>query len=233
MDFQEWKTLIFRSEGNDGMETQEKYGRLTPIRKKDGGMGRNIWECRCDCGNICYVRMSNLKSGHTKSCGCLRQDLKKSKFQDLTGQRFGKLTVLGLEQQKPGFPSLWKCQCDCGNITYQYGPNLKRGYVVSCGCYQKENGKRLYRQNLHYIGGTQLELVKSKKLWKTNKTGVKGVYQEKKTGKYIASITFQGERQILGRFLYLEDAKAARARAEEERDQKLNQLLSQAKGQAE
>ncbi len=29
------------------------------------------WICRCDCGNICSASISNLKSGHTKSCGCL------------------------------------------------------------------------------------------------------------------------------------------------------------------
>ena len=203
----------------------EKYGRLTPIRRADG-KGRDIWECRCDCGNTCYVRMSNLKSGHTRSCGCLRREMNKAKMQDLTGQRFGKLTVLGIENQKSGSHPLWKCQCDCGNIAYQYSPNLKRGYVVSCGCYQKENAKRLHRRNFHYIGGTQLELIQSKKLWKTNKTGVKGVYREKKTGKYIASITFQGQRQILGRFIYLVDAKDARILAEEKRDQKVYNILN-------
>lgn len=29
------------------------------------------WICRCDCGNICSVSISNLKNGHTRSCGCL------------------------------------------------------------------------------------------------------------------------------------------------------------------
>ena len=71
-----------------------------------------------------------------------------------------------------------------------------------------------------------MELIQSKKLWKTNKTGVKGVYREKKTGKYIASITFQGQRQILGRFIYLEDAKDARILAEEKRDQKVYNILN-------
>ena len=204
---------------------EQKYGKLTPIRKIDGGGGRNIWECRCDCGNICRVRMSSLTSGHTKSCGCLRAENHKAKIQDMTGMRFGKLVVLGMEKQRPGLPALWKCRCDCGNITYQEASNLKKGFVVSCGCYQRENGKRLYKRNLHYVGGTQLELIRSKKVWKTNKTGVKGVYQEAKTGKYIAHLTFQGNRKILGRFDCLEDARMAREAAEQERDQKLQLIL--------
>ena len=227
--FPERKSVLFRSERlflNGGrMETREKYGRLTPVRKLEGYGGRNVWECRCDCGNLCHVRMSNLKSGHTKSCGCLRKEKQKKKFHDLTGMRFGKLTVINFVSQKSGGPSLWNCRCDCGNMTQQYGPNLRRGLVVSCGCVRRESGKKQYEQNIHYINGTQLELVRSKKIWKTNKTGVKGVYQEKRTGKYIASMTFQGKREILGRFQTLEEARQAREQAEEERDRKIQWML--------
>ncbi len=207
------------------MENGEKYGRLTLVRKLEGYGGRNVWECRCDCGNLCRVRMSSLKSGHTRSCGCLRRERQQEKFQDLTGMRFGKLTVISFAGQKRGGASLWNCRCDCGNETQQFGTNLRRGLVVSCGCVRRESGKRQYKQNIHYVNGTQLELVRSKKIWKTNKTGVKGVYQEKRTGKYIASITFQGERKILGRFLTLKEARQAREQAEKERDEKLEGML--------
>lgn len=42
--------------------------------KKDGS---HLWKCRCDCGNELLVRQSNLKSGHTISCGC-QADIKKN-----------------------------------------------------------------------------------------------------------------------------------------------------------
>lgn len=36
------------------------------------------WICKCDCGNIALVRTSCLKSGHTKSCGCLQSEVAKN-----------------------------------------------------------------------------------------------------------------------------------------------------------
>ena len=54
-----------------------------------------------------------------------------SRIQDLTGQKFNKLTVLELASRNPVY---WKCLCDCGNITYVRPMNLKRNMVKSCGC---------------------------------------------------------------------------------------------------
>lgn len=33
------------------------------------------WKCRCACGNECLVRANKLRSGHTKSCGCLQKEM--------------------------------------------------------------------------------------------------------------------------------------------------------------
>lgn len=54
-------------------------------------------------------------------------------FKDLTGQRFGKLTVLNLEKKEKGI-TIWKCQCDCGNITHVTLGHLRSGDTKSCGC---------------------------------------------------------------------------------------------------
>lgn len=65
---------------------------------------------------------------------------------DLTGKRFGKLTVIG-EAGHRGKELAWLCQCDCGNKTVVIGNNLKRGHTKSCGCLQvthKATGTRLY-----------------------------------------------------------------------------------------
>lgn len=58
---------------------------------------------------------------------------------DLTGQRFGKLTVLG--QSSSTYISgknriRWLCLCECGNQTLVQGGSLKNGRVKSCGCNQ-------------------------------------------------------------------------------------------------
>ena len=64
-----------------------------------------------------------------------------NKLKDLTGQRFGKLIVLELDQKK-STPKrkFWKCQCDCGNIKSIRSDSLtsKKAPTVSCGCYNKE-----------------------------------------------------------------------------------------------
>lgn len=57
----------------------EKFGRLTVISYI--GMVKNsmkIWECKCDCGKIVKIRQGNLKNGHTKSCGCLQNEIRVS-----------------------------------------------------------------------------------------------------------------------------------------------------------
>lgn len=55
------------------------------------------------------------------------------KFIDLTGQKFGMLTVLR-RADVPGKDPRWVCKCDCGNETVVVGYNLKSGHTSSCGC---------------------------------------------------------------------------------------------------
>lgn len=53
-----------------------KFGNLTvlyraPDHKTSGGQNVTVWVCRCQCGNEITVTSQNLRTGHTKSCGCL------------------------------------------------------------------------------------------------------------------------------------------------------------------
>lgn len=57
---------------------------------------------------------------------------------DLTGKRFGRLKVLNLEGKDKFGALMWKCLCDCGNITITQGGSLKKGATRSCGCFRKE-----------------------------------------------------------------------------------------------
>lgn len=54
---------------------------------------------------------------------------------DLTGIRFGRLIALYVVTKSP---TMWKCQCDCGNTKIVYAGNLKRGSTKSCGCLSGE-----------------------------------------------------------------------------------------------
>ena len=58
---------------------------------------------------------------------------------DLTGQKFGKLTVLGLafiDKHK-----FYTCKCECGNEKVIRGSSLTQGHTISCGCVWKNNTK--------------------------------------------------------------------------------------------
>lgn len=50
-----------------------QVGRLT-VQSLDTGTVRRSWLCLCECGNTTVVPTAKLKSGHTKSCGCLQRD---------------------------------------------------------------------------------------------------------------------------------------------------------------
>lgn len=54
----------------------QRFGRLTAIEFMGTDMRRcALWKCRCDCGNEIIAQRNNLKTGTSRSCGCLRRDL--------------------------------------------------------------------------------------------------------------------------------------------------------------
>lgn len=64
------------------------------------------------------------------------------RFIDLTGKRFGKLTVVSRAEnaiEPNGKPRvMWNCHCDCGNDTVVAGSHLRNKHTTSCGCYGRE-----------------------------------------------------------------------------------------------
>ncbi len=58
------------------------------------------------------------------------------KFKDLTGKKFGRLTVIKRVGDKK--QTQYLCECECGNKRIVYASNLLRGKSTSCGCYRKE-----------------------------------------------------------------------------------------------
>lgn len=75
------------------------------------------------------------------------------KIIDLTGKRFGKLTVIKKHNQDKWGGWNWLCMCDCGNETVVSGGHLRGLKTKSCGCSRKETknfthkmtGSRLYK----------------------------------------------------------------------------------------
>ena len=98
------------------------------------------------------------------------------KFIDLTGQRFGRLIVVE-KSKKPenvkGSHPYWLCKCDCDNFKIIRGEHLKRGKILSCGCYQKEilenNRKIVDLANKKFGKLTVIGIDHKKKIFKNNK----------------------------------------------------------------
>jgi hypothetical protein len=53
---------------------------------------------------------------------------------DLTGQRFGRLTVIGRAENTRRGITRWRCICDCGTESIVQVGNLRTGHTASCGC---------------------------------------------------------------------------------------------------
>lgn len=57
---------------------------------------------------------------------------------DLTGNKYGRLTVICSNGPGTTGEMTWLCRCECGNIRIVRGSNLRKGLTSSCGCMQKE-----------------------------------------------------------------------------------------------
>ncbi len=59
-----------------------------------------------------------------------------NKSLNLVGMKFGLLTVISKKDKHPKYRTyMFECKCDCGGSKNVCGPDLKRGAVKSCGCY--------------------------------------------------------------------------------------------------
>jgi hypothetical protein len=118
--------------------TGQRFGKLIVLEKADKPKHLKnssiYWLCKCDCGGTIIGNSSDLRKGYLKSCGCLR-------FNNLTGQKFGRLTALYIDYKTPknnGGSLMWLCKCDCGNIKTIDSHSLVSGGTKSCGCLHDE-----------------------------------------------------------------------------------------------
>jgi len=142
------------------------------------------------------------------------------KPKDITGQRFGKLVAIENTGAKRRSGYIWLCKCDCGNEKDVAISKLVTGRTKSCGCLKDEVDVEYLKKARDIISeeslreGTSLLLL-TQKISKSNKTGVKGVFFNEKTGKWLATLTFKGECVLNKTFANKQDAINARKEAEE------------------
>lgn len=116
--------------------TGRRFGRLTVLERTDQQEDHYwVWRCKCDCGRQVNVNTKRLARGTVSHCGCEKKNA--ASFgpipDDLTGKRYGKLTVLRLDKRLDSGKTSWFCQCDCGNqcVVTSYSLHYKKRN--SCG----------------------------------------------------------------------------------------------------
>ena len=148
----------------------ERFGKLIVIKESEVRQyGLVTWECQCDCGNITLATTKNLRNGIKQSCGCLKR-------KDIIGQKFGKLTVIAATNERKHHSVVWKCRCDCGNITYATTEGLRVGDNTTCGCSNKAREKfaNTYKVDftnkkfgkLTVLGPTDMRTEHGNQIWK-------------------------------------------------------------------
>ena len=195
--------------------TGQRFGRLTVLQKTDERISnRVVWLCRCDCGKTVKVTSSHLLRGQTTSCGCSRKGVN---LIDLSGKRFGRLTVLYPTDKRSGNSVIWHCRCDCGNDADVSSVNRK-GQTTSCGCFSAEVHRESIfsakaKRKSDHVYGTDVKLLMHPPI-ATNTSGTPGVTYDKSVRTWKAYITFRGHRYYLGSSVDKEIAVEIREEAE-------------------
>ena len=80
-----------------------------------------------------------------------------AKFEDLTGQKFGRWTVIKQAERNERRHIYWLCKCECGNEARVTTGSLKSGNSKSCGCLRTE--KTIKRSTIHGLRNTRLNYI--------------------------------------------------------------------------
>ena len=118
----------------------QRFGKLLVIERAPNRGRNTAWLCKCDCGESKVVPAYRLKSGRTASCGCVNR-----MACDLTGRRFGRLTVISRAGSDKQGNAMWLCRCDCGTEKVVCGYHLRSGVIRSCGCLMREAASQRVR----------------------------------------------------------------------------------------
>ena len=125
----------------------EVFGRLTVMAY----LGKRC-QCRCVCGKECTVMSTKLRTGRTKSCGCLQRERAGSEQIEVIkpGSVFGRITVL--EQVRGTGGTECHGRCACGSVAVFSSKKLRTGHTQSCGCLKsevwKETGRKVMAEGL-------------------------------------------------------------------------------------
>lgn len=143
----------------------QKFDELTVTSSAGRKNKQAIWNCACTCNGTTVRTGSDLRQqlrlGRKISCGCVRKNAGAqrtiggpSKWSDITGQKFGRLTVEAYQGR-----SRWLCHCSCGGSCVLPGGNLRGGRVASCGCIRRLTPQQQKLRRLRRCLSAQFRMV--------------------------------------------------------------------------
>lgn len=217
--------------------TGQRFGRLVVkellgVKEKRG----SYWKCQCDCGNEIITFANLLKSGHIKSCGCFRKELRKELYKySIKTNRYeffkdyvkgyddkGNYFIIDIddyEKVKPYKWSLnnhnyWRKGSRKGSDAvllhcFIFGKNDKSQYIIDHEDKNKNNNRKYNLRKCTYQQNNCNSVIP-----KNNKTGILGVSWDKSRVKWKSAIQVLGKPYYLGRYTDKEDAIKARLQAE-------------------
>ena len=213
--------------------TGQRFTKLVVIEQAPPKTGHTYWRCRCDCGNECVVAGAKLKSGETRSCGCIRKEIAPTK-DNILFERDG--YMVGLTNNGVEF---YFDKDDIDKVKEYCWQQDKYGYITAKGRGKqpKNPSRRLHRIVMepipdgYYVDHINHNTVDCRKenlrlctpnqnsyntkVPITNKSGYKGVCWSKNACKWYAYITHDHITENLGYYDDIADAIKSRRDAEE------------------
>ena len=221
--------------------TGQRFGKLVVIEragyKMRSGYKAVVWLCKCDCGNFVEVVGINLRSGCTRSCGCIHKEqlvnrnkkMVKENVWDITSKEYG----IGYTSKNEEF---YFDKENFNKIKDYYWMINSNGYVVT-----SNNKKHMHRLimgvdredwtkiqidhvhgentrndnrkvNLRFVNSSQNGM--NKPMYSNNTSGCTGVYWNKSRNRWIVIIQVNKKSKYIGMYKNFEDAKRARKDAE-------------------
>ena len=215
--------------------TGQKFGMLTVVRQGDdyiNNSGKHFarYLCKCDCGNeiLVSVTADMLKSGRTRSCGCLRKTIpqkmfKKENKKDLSGDygvvwatNTNEEIYFDLEDADEILKHSWGVDSQGYATTTINGKKVKMHTFLGYPYYDHHNRNKLDNQKSNFVKCTTSENNTNKAKQSNNTSGFIGVSWHKQFGKWRARIQIDKKEVSLGLFDDIQDAIIARLTAEKE-----------------
>lgn len=194
----------------------KQFGKFAVIdRAINSKAGKSRWVCKCECGNVRIVVGSDLKSGKTKSCGCIQ------KIHGHSSHRTFKIFAMMKERcynpksivyKYYGGKGIKICKEWLEDFDAFYVWSLENGYSSDKTIDRIDSNRGYEPDNCRWVD--KFVQAQNQKLRADNTSGVRGVKYNKARRKWEVSIQAKGKRHYLGLFEDLDRAKQVRKEAE-------------------